>query len=124
LFKSFPNLKGIISPTTVGIASAARAVEDQKLQGKVYVTGLGLPSQLTAYVKDGTVPEFALWVPKDQAYLAVYMADALLKGTVTGKEGDKFTAGRLGDYTVGKDGVVKLGKPTIFDKTNIDKYTF
>ena len=124
LFKSFPNLKGIISPTTVGIAAAARAVEDQKLMGKVFVTGLGLPSQLKAYVKDGTVPEFGLWVPKDQAYLAVYMADALIKGTITGAEGDKFSAGRLGDYTVGKSGVVLLGPPTIFDKNNIDKYNF
>jgi len=124
LFKSFPNLKGIISPTSVGIAAAARAVEDQKLNGKVFVTGLGLPSQLKAYVKDGTVPEFGLWVPKDQAYLAVYMADALIKGTITGAEGDKFSAGRLGDYTVGKSGVVLLGPPTIFDKNNIDKYNF
>jgi rhamnose transport system substrate-binding protein len=124
LFKSFPNLVGIISPTSVGIAAAARAVEDQKLQAKIKVTGLGLPNELKKYVKSGTIPEFALWVPKDQAYLAVYMADALLKGTITGKEGDKFTAGRLGNYTVGKNGVVILGLPTVFDKNNIDNFNF
>ena len=28
LFKSYPNLKGIISPTTIGIAAAAKALED------------------------------------------------------------------------------------------------
>ena len=41
LFKTYPNLKVIIAPTTVGIAASARAVTDQNLIGKVFVTGLG-----------------------------------------------------------------------------------
>ncbi|WSD73598.1 hypothetical protein OG978_14720 [Streptomyces sp. NBC_01591] len=36
----------------------------------------------------------------------------------------KFKAGRLGEYTVGKDGEVILGKPTVFDRKNIDKFNF
>ena len=49
------------------------------------------------YVKDGTVKEFALWNPEDLGYLAAYAADALVKGDITGKEGDKFKAGKLGE---------------------------
>jgi rhamnose transport system substrate-binding protein len=124
LFKSYPDLAGIISPTSVGVAAAARAVEDQGLQDKIKVTGLGLPNELRAYVKSGTMPQFALWVPKDQAYLAVYMAHALLSGKVTGKEGEKFDGGRLGEYTVGAKGEVLLGAPTVFDINNIDKFDF
>jgi len=124
LFKSYPNLKGIISPTSVGVAAAARALEDQKLNGKIMLTGLGLPSQLKQYVKSGTLPKFALWNPKDQGYLTAYMAHALLAGQIKGAKGDKFTAGRLGDYTVGDNGVVLLGPPLVFDKNNIDNFNF
>lgn len=124
LFKSYPDLVGIISPTSVGVAAGARAVEDEGLQDQIKVTGLGLPNELRAYVKSGTMPEFALWVPKDQAYLAVYMAHALLEGKVTGAEGDTFDGGRLGEYTVGANGEVILGDPTVFNIDNIDDYDF
>ncbi len=39
LLASFPNLKVIIAPTTVGIAAAAKVVTDKGLGGKVLVTG-------------------------------------------------------------------------------------
>ena len=53
------------------------------------------------YVKDGTVKEFALWNPADLGYLAAYATKALITGEIKGDEGDKFTAGKLGEYTVG-----------------------
>ena len=124
LLESYPNLKGIISPTSVGLAAAARLLEDQGLVGKIQLTGLGLPNQLRQYVKSGVLPKFALWNPKNQGYLTVYMADALSTGAIQGNQGDTFQAGRLGDFTVGKEGVVLLGPPLIFDRNNIDKYDF
>src|SRR5215470_13958488 len=63
LMTSHPNLKGIISPTTVGISSAAQYLDTSKYKGKVQLTGLGLPSQMSKYVKDGTVKSFGLWDP-------------------------------------------------------------
>ena len=39
-------------------------------KGKIKLTGLGFPNQMRKYVKDGTVEEFQLWVPKDVGYLA------------------------------------------------------
>jgi rhamnose transport system substrate-binding protein len=124
LLQKHPNLKGIISPTTVGIAAAARYLSTSSSKGKVMLTGLGTPNQLRKYVKDGTVKEFALWNPEDLGFLAAYAADALVKGDITGKEGDKFKAGKLGDYTVGADGVVLLGDPFKFNASNIDKFKF
>ena len=73
-------------------------------KGKVALTGLGTPNQMREYVKDGTVSEFALWNPDDLGYLAAYAAEALVDGEITGEEGDKFKAGKLGEYTVGEDG--------------------
>ena len=67
------------------------------------------------FVKDGTVKAFALWNPGDLGYLAAYAAEALVDGDITGEEGDKFKAGKLGEYTVGADGAVLLGDPYVFD---------
>jgi rhamnose transport system substrate-binding protein len=124
LLAKHPNLKGIISPTTVGVAAAARYLSGSTYKGKVQLTGLGTPNQMRAYVKDGTVKAFALWNPADLGYLAAYAAGALASGIITGKEGDKFKAGKLGEYTVGKDGTVLLGEPFTFNSTNIDQFNF
>jgi rhamnose transport system substrate-binding protein len=124
LMQAYPNLKGIISPTTVGIAATARYLSKSKYKGKVALTGLGLPNEMRAFVKDGTVTEFALWDPAQLGFVAAFAGKALLDGTMTGKEGDKFTAGDMGERTVGANGVVIVGPPTRFNKDNIDKYNF
>jgi rhamnose transport system substrate-binding protein len=124
LLQSYPNLKVIVSPTTVGIAAAARYVSSSNYKGKVAITGLGLPNQMREYVKDGTVKKFALWNPADIGYLAGYAGAALASGQITGKEGEKFTAGKLKGYTVGAAGEIVLGPPTEFTAANIDQYHF
>ncbi|HEV7147883.1 MAG TPA: rhamnose ABC transporter substrate-binding protein [Pedococcus sp.] len=124
LLQTHPNLKGIISPTTVGIAAAARYLSTSDKKGKVAITGLGTPNQMRKYVKDGTVTEFALWNPQDLGYLAAYAAAALAKGEIKGNEGDSFKAGKLGQKTVGKGGVVLLGDPFVFTAANIDQFKF
>jgi rhamnose transport system substrate-binding protein len=124
LLQAYPNLKGIISPTTVGIAATARYLSTTKYKGKVALTGLGLPNEMRKYVKDGTVKEFALWDPAQLGYVAAYAGKALADGTITGKTGDKFTAGDLGERTVGEKNTVIVGPPTRFNAANIDKYKF
>jgi rhamnose transport system substrate-binding protein len=124
LLQSNPNLKGIVSPTTVGIAAAARYLSDSNKKGKVALTGLGTPNQMREYVKDGTVEAFALWNPEDLGYLATYAANALIAGEISGEEGDTFEAGELGEYTVEADGTVLLGDPFVFDADNIDDFDF
>lgn len=119
-----PNIKGIIASTNVGLAAAARYIADSSFKDKVALTGLGTPNATRSFVKNGTVEKFVLFSPADMGYLATYAIDALKKGTITGKEGDHFSTGRLGDYTVGADGVVYVGDPIIFDKSNIDEYDF
>ena len=124
LLQNHPDLKGIISPTTVGIAAAARYLSDSEFKGKVALTGLGTPNQMREFVEDGTVTAFALWNPGDLGYLATYAADALVAGDITGEEGDSFDAGELGTFEVGADGVVLLGEPFTFDTDNIADFDF
>lgn len=124
LLQAYPDLKGIIAPTTVGIAAAARYVDGSKYKGKVVVSGLGTPNQMRKFVKDGTVTKFELWDPANLGYLAAYAAAALVSGQITGAPGQTFKAGRLGSRTIGRDGEVILGPPTVFDRANIDNYHF
>jgi rhamnose transport system substrate-binding protein len=125
LLTAHPNLKGIISPTTVGISTAAQYL--QKHKGKFVLTGLGLPSQMKPYVLDGTVQSFELWNPRDLGYLAGYAAASLASGVVTLTEGAKFTAGKLKEYTIAKGNnefTIVLGPPTVFDKSNVANFNF
>jgi len=124
LLQSIPDLKGIIAPTTVGISAAARYLSTSPYKGKVKLTGLGTPNQMREFVKDGTVTEFALWNPLELGYLAGYAAASLASGQISGKEGEKFKAGKLGEYTIGKNGEIILGPPTDFNKDNIDDFDF
>jgi rhamnose transport system substrate-binding protein len=130
LLSAYPNLKGIISPTTVGIQASAQYLDTHKsLLKKLTLTGLGLPSQMKPYVKDGTVKEFELWNPSNLGYLAGYAAAALASGTASLTPGSSFTAGTLGSYkvlapTTGVGPSIVLGPPTVFDVANIDQFNF
>ncbi|WP_107764400.1 rhamnose ABC transporter substrate-binding protein [Nocardioides terrigena] len=124
LLQNHPDLKGIISPTTVGIAAAARYLSESEAKGKVMLTGLGTPNQMRPFVEDGTVEAFALWNPADLGSLAVYATAALVNGDITGEEGDTFEAGELGEFEVGPDGVVLLGEPFTFNADNIADFDF
>jgi rhamnose transport system substrate-binding protein len=127
LLTKYPDLKVIVAPTTVGVLAAAQEVSAQKKSDSVKVTGLGFPNDMKPFVKDGTSPVFGLWSVPDLGYLSYVVADKLVKGEITGKEGETFTVkGLNGDqpYTIGKDGVVILGPAFRFDATNVDQFNF
>ena len=124
LMQTYPDLEVIISPTTVGIAASARAVQDAGRVGEVFVTGLGTPNQMREYVNSGAAPQFALWNPGDLGYLAIHALHAIASGAISGQPGDTFTAGKLGSYTIADDGTVLLGLPTIFSADNINDFDF
>ena len=124
LLQHYPNLKGIISPTTVGILAAAQVVDAQGDKGKVIVTGLGTPLEMKKYILNGTSPEVVLWNPAHLGYLAAYAAVNLASGAISNAQGQSFTAGSLGKYTVGADHTILLGPPTIFTKANVGQFSF
>ena len=130
LLSAYPNLAGIISPTTVGISTAAQYLDTHKsLLSHLTLTGLGLPSQMKSYVHDGTVKEFELWNPDNLGYLAGNAAAGLASGSASLQTGSKFDAGKLNSYTVlapsGTTGPsVVLGPPTVFNTANVDKFNF
>jgi len=124
LLEQYPDLNGIISPTTVGIAAAAAVLDTPKYRGKVLLTGLGTPDSLKKYVADGTIKAFELWNPANLGYLAGYAAVAFASGTINGTAGQTFSAGKLGTFTVGADRTVVLGPPLVFNSANINNFNF
>ena len=124
LLQQYPNLKGIISPTTVGIAAAAAVLDTDKYRGKVLLTGLGTPDSLKKYVSDGTIKAFELWNPANLGYLAGYAAVEFASDKVNGAQGQTFSAGKLGSYTIGADKTVLLGPPFVFNSSNINNFNF
>jgi rhamnose transport system substrate-binding protein len=126
LVDKHPDLKLIMAPTTVGIAAAAKAMQDEKLCDKVKVSGLGLPAEMVSYTMNGCAPQFALWSFVDLGYLAYYTAYMLAAGDLKAEDGAKFTAGRMGDYEITKDPTrekglrVLMGPFTVYDKSNVE----
>jgi rhamnose transport system substrate-binding protein len=123
LLRSNPNLKAIIAPTTVGINAASKAVVDENLVGKVYVTGLGLPSEMAGHVKSGAVREFAIWNPIDLGYAVTYAAYDFVKGDPAAKAGGSVSAGRMGSIALDAKGEGAMAPPFTYDKGNVDKFS-
>jgi rhamnose transport system substrate-binding protein len=127
LVDKYPDMKLIMAPTTVGIAAAAKAMQDEGLCDKVKVSGLGLPAEMVAYTKSGCAPEFALWSFKDLGYLTYYITYMLSTGDIKGVEGESFEAGRMGTYTIEKDPTrdnglrVLMGPFSVYNGDNVEE---
>jgi rhamnose transport system substrate-binding protein len=124
LLQAYPNLKGIIAPTSVGLPAAARVLQQANKCRTIALTGLATPNAMRAYTKRGCGKKFGLWNEVDFGYLAVYVAHAVLDGKLTGKAGESLVAGRLGKRTVGANNTMPMGPPLVFTPQNIDKYRF
>lgn len=123
LLKSYPNLKAIIAPTTVGVVAAAQVVTDQNLIGKVNVTGLALPSEFKKFIDNGTSQGVALWNPIDLGYSAVYLAYDLAVKKDEAKPGAKLSIGRVGEVTLDDTNSAPMAAPFTFDKKNIEEFS-
>jgi len=123
LISSYPNLKAIIAPTTVGVVAAAQVVTDQDLIGKINVTGLALPSEFKKFIDNGASQAVALWNPIDLGYSAVQIANQLATKKVEAKPGAKISIGRVGEITLDDTNSAAMAAPFQFDKTNIEEFS-
>jgi rhamnose transport system substrate-binding protein len=121
LLQGNPGIKVIVAPTSIGIVAAAQAVEDQGKTGQVWVTGLGLPSELAGHVKAGSVKNFAIWNPVDLGYAAVTMAYNVATGKAEAGPGATIPIGRLGSVTLDENGDAAMAPPTIYDASNVEE---
>jgi rhamnose transport system substrate-binding protein len=122
LLGTYPDLKLIMAICSPAVPGAAEAIKQAGKLGKVKLIGLGLPRENRGYVMAGITDEVILWKTLDLGYLTVEAAAALARGQL--KPGDKtFKSRKLGEIQIKGDNLL-LGKPFIFDKSNIDQYDF
>ncbi len=122
MMSAHPNLKLIMAICSPGVPGAAEAVKQAGKAGKVKVIGLGLPNENKRYVHEGVTDTVILWNTGDLGYLTIYAAVALAKGEL--KPGaTSFKAGPLGPFAIQGDNIL-LGKPFLFNKSNIDQFDF
>lgn len=126
LVDKYPDMELIMTPTSVGIVAAAKAMQDEGLCDTVKTSGLGVPSEMLAYTMNGCAPEFALWSFVDLGYLTYYTAYAIATGALKAEEGASFKAGRMGEYTITKDPTrdaglrILMGPFSVYDKDNVE----
>ena len=126
LLDNYPDLKVICAPTTVGIAAAAKLLQDKG--SAVKLTGLGLPSEMLEYTgadEAHSCPYFYLWDMQLLGKLSAYATIALINGDITGAEGETFSVEGLGDFsiTAADDGGTEIvqGLPLQFNADNIEE---
>lgn len=128
LVDSHPDLALIMAPTTVGIAAAAKAMQDEGLCGEVAISGLGLPAEMQEFTEAGCAPEFALWSFVDLGYLAYYVSYLLATDAIEAEAGVSFEAGRMGTYTIEEDpnreeGLrVLMGPFSLYNEDNLEEW--
>ena len=121
VLKVHPKVKLIMAVAAPAVPGAAEAVK-QSGRTDVKVTGLSLPNMCRPYIKSGIIESIVLWNTMDLGALAVRTAEALATGEL--KAGaTSLDAGKLGVFQVEGD-EVRLGKPFIFNKSNIDRFNF
>ena len=129
LISKHPDMELIMAPTSVGIVSAAKAVQDEGLCEEIKVSGLGDPTEMLEYTLNGCAPEFALWSFVDLGYLTYYVSYLLATGAIEGVEGETFVAGRMGEYEITLDPTrpdveglrVLMGPFSIYNIDNVEE---
>jgi rhamnose transport system substrate-binding protein len=121
LMEEFPKLGVIVALCSPAVPAAAEAL---KLAGqkKVKVVGTATPAPCRQYVHEGWIESVVLWNTVDLGYLAAYASWAVATGQL--KKGQpSLSAGRLGTVVV-RDDEIRLGRPHVFNLSNIDAADF
>src|SRR6185436_4577155 len=117
-----PNVKLIMAICSPAVPGAAEAVKQAGKTGQVKVIGLGLPNENRRYVKEGVTDSVILWKVQDLGYLTIHVAKSVAEGKL--KPGaTAYQGGRAGTVEIQGDNIL-LGKPFIFNKSNIDQFDF
>jgi rhamnose transport system substrate-binding protein len=76
---------------------------------------------LAGYVEKAVVPKFAIWNPIDLGYATTQIAVQLARGA-SASNSQGLSMGRLGTVTFDAQGVGAMGKPFIYDASNVAEF--
>ena len=124
LLNKYPDLKGIIVPTTVGGPAVCKCIQDAG--ANVKVTGLTIATDMAEFIHAGIADATFLWNPIELGYVASYAAVAMVNGEFTGAAGEKLAAGEMGELEVTEsdDGgtILFLNKLNEFNDETVDSW--
>lgn len=123
LVRAYPNLKGIIVPAGIGLPAAAQALSKNGYLGKVKLSGLAPVTLIKQYIDSGNVQD-VWWNVTNLGTLAYYTAVQYAQCKIKPDTGSKISVPGLGDFTVGENGQVLLGPPTIVTPQNAGTFSF
>lgn len=122
MIKKYPNLKGILGTGSFDAPGAARAIEELGLQGKVFAISVAIPSEVSHYLKNGSLTSVALWDPAIAAKTMLNVGMKLWNGETIETGADLGTEG-YSNVTV--DGTLIMGEGWIaITADNVDSFTF
>lgn len=119
-----PDLSGILCLAAAETPAACKAVQEaveagQLEEGQVKIGGMGMPSLVSEYLKDGTMSESVIWNPASMGYLAVWTLDQLAQGNEI-KDGTEVP----GVGTIKVDGDRIYCGTFTFTADDVDNYQF
>lgn len=85
--EAHPDLAGFISGSGMSNPASNKAIKDTGRAGKVFATGMALPSTMETFLADGTCKQFALWSPYWFGYMAAYAAIQIHRGQIKVNDG-------------------------------------
>lgn len=121
ILQAHSDVTAIIAPDGAAIVGAAAAVEKLGKTGHVFVSGASNPDAIRQYVKSGVIKATPLWDEVKEGELVIQVARLAANGAI--KDGDTFTAGDLGTFTI-KNRTIVFSEPLVFTADNIDQYKF
>ena len=80
LLDKYPEVKGLIVPTTNGAPAVSKCIMDEGFTGKVKVTGLTLATDMAEYIHGGICDATFLWNPIELGYVSAYVGVAMVNG--------------------------------------------
>jgi rhamnose transport system substrate-binding protein len=122
LLSAYPDLKLIMAICSPAVPGAAEAITQAGKRGKVKLIGLGLPNENKQYVLGGVTDAVILWKTTDLGYLTIEAATAVARGELK-RGATNFVSKKIGNVQIRGDNLI-LGKPFIFDKSNIAQFDF
>ncbi|GAB7067529.1 substrate-binding domain-containing protein [Mycolicibacterium hodleri] len=123
LVQAYPNLKGIIVPAGIGLPAAAEALSQSGDLGRVKISGLGPVTLVKQYIDTGNVQD-VWWNVQNLGTLTFATAEQYAQCKIEPKEGTSYDVDGLGKFTVGENGTVLLGEPTIVTPANVKDFPF
>ena len=126
LIDQYPDLKGVIVPTTNGAPAVAKCIIDEGKDDQIKMTGLTLAHDMAEYIHGGVAPATFLWNPIELGYVSSYVAVAMVNDEFKAELGETIEVpGFEGLEVIDSDDgglILFLNKLNKFDDSTVDEW--